>query len=373
MTSSTRAATILLAVAALLFTGSPAHAQDVWTTVPSSNQPGNNVLFGAGASDAAHVWAVGRLRPRAGTGLRSVILRHDGASWQPAPLSGFPGNDTLFGVDAVSGTEAWAVGASYQLFSRSSTLVARWNGTSWTPEATPNGNPTGVNTLSGVAAADGTVWAVGNYLESGSYTRRGLILQRTGGTWRISPAPRVLTTEFLHAVDATGPADAWVVGSGSSDSVSTAPIALRWNGSTWRSMPPPSTGITALSAVEAFTPSNTWVAGYTQTSGDGVQPYIAQFNGTSWRRVATPTIIGGGRLTDIVALSTTNIIAIGTGGNGGTSLVLHWNGSTWTRETAPNAVNLSGAAAVGPNTFWAVGNGFDISAYEDRNLTIARR
>jgi len=52
--------------------------------------------------------------------------------------------------------------------------------------------------------------------------------------------------------------------------------------------------------------------------------------------------------------------------------ILRWNGSTWTRETAPNAANLNGAAGVGPNTFWAVGNGFDLNAYEDRNLTIAR-
>jgi hypothetical protein len=104
-----------------------------------------------------------------------------------------------------------------------------------------------------------------------------------------------------------------------------------------------------------------------------VQPYIAQFNGTSWRHVTTPSILGGGRLTDIVALSPTNILAIGNSGSGGTPLVLHWNGSAWTRETTPNAVNLSGAAVVGPNTFWAVGNGFDLSAYEDRNLILARR
>ena len=115
------------------------------------------------------------------------------------------------------------------------------------------------------------------------------------------------------------------------------------------------------------------MAGRVNTDIDGMQPYIAQFNGTSWRRVATPPIIGGGELSDIVALSPTNILAIGTGGSGGRSIVLHWNGSTWTRQTAPDAVHLTGAAAVGPNTFWAVGVGFDLSAYQYRNFAIVQR
>lgn len=65
----------------------------------------------------------------------------------------------------------------------------------------------------------------------------------------------------------------------------------------------------------------------------------------------------------------TNIIAVGTTGGGGTSLVLHWNGASWLREAAPDAA-LAGAAAVGPNTFWAVGNRFDLNAYEERTFTM---
>ena len=149
--------------------------------------------------------------------------------------------------------------------------------------------------------------------------------------------------------------------------------AVRWNGSTWTSLPPPNPGYAGLYAVEAIAPDNVWVAGRVNTDIDGMQPYIAQFNGTSWRRVATPPIIGGGELSDIVALSPTNILAIGTGGSGGRSIVLHWNGSTWTQETAPDAVYLKGAAAVGPNTFWAVGIGFDLSAYQYRNFAIVQR
>jgi hypothetical protein len=374
MTSSTRAAAIFLAVGALLLTGSPAHAQGVWTTVASPNEPGRNFLLGADASDAGHVWAVGRVIARNRIDHHSRILRHDGTAWRPAPLSGFPGNDALFDVDAVAGNEAWAAGASYPQYGRSSTLVARWNGSNWSPEPTPNGNPSSYNHLSGVAAAGATVWAVGTYGEPGSsINRRGLILQRAGGTWRISPAPRVLATDFLEAVDATGPTDAWAVGWGSNDIYGApgTPIALRWNGTSWRSVPLPTTASTVLYAVDALTPSNVWVAGQTSTSGSGWQPYVAHFNGTSWRRVATPTIDNGGQLNDIVALSPSNIVAVGTTGGGGTSLVLHWNGSSWVREPAPNAT-LTGAAAVAPNTFWTVGNRFDLNAYEERTFTMVR-
>ena len=95
---------------------------------------------------------------------------------------------------------------------------------------TPNGNPGGFNNLYGVAAAGGTVWAVGTYVDpNSSINRRKLILQRTGGGWRVSAAPIVATYEHLAAVDATGPADAWAVGSATSDipSAPLVPLALR--------------------------------------------------------------------------------------------------------------------------------------------------
>ena len=74
-------------------------------------------------------------------------------------------------------------------------------------------------------------------------------------------------------------------------------------------------------------------------------------NGTSWRStslpntasttLSAPTIDGGGQLTDIVALSPSNIVAVGTTGGGGTPLVLHWNGSSWARETTAQIATLT--------------------------------
>jgi hypothetical protein len=360
---------VLVAVAAMLLTGSPAQAQGTWTTVPSPNEPGRNFLSGVDASDATHVWAVGAVVARDRITYRAVILRHDGTAWRPAPLSGFPANPSLSDVDAVSANEAWAAGTP----GRGGPLVARWNGSSWAPEPMPSSSNSGQ--LAGIAAAGGTVWAVGQFIEPGtSYNRSALILQRTGGTWRVSSVPRVLNNVFLQGVDATGSTDAWAVGWGSADVTSAAasPVALRWNGISWRSQPPPVTANTTLNAVEALTPTNVWVAGQT-LSGFYYQPYVAQFNGTSWRRIATPTLDSGGHLLDIVALSPSNIVAIGVTGTSRLPLVLHWNGSSWTRETASiPIVTLAAAAAVGPNTFWVVGNRFELNAYEERTFTMVR-
>src|SRR5829696_7990277 len=318
--SKTRAAVVLLAVGALLLIGSPAQALG-WTTVPSPNEvPGDNYLYAADASGASNVWAAGN---------------------RPAGL----------GYD---------------------TVAAHWNGTTWTREPTPNGNPGGFNHLYGVATAGGTVWAVGTYVDpSSSINRRKLILQRAGGSWRVSAAPTVAAYEHLAAADATGLADAWAVGSATSDiqSAPLAPLALRWNGSRWVSMTLPATGSTALAGVDARTSSDVWAVGSSRNA-DGAQPYVARFDGTSWRRVATPTIGAGGELTDVVALSPSTVVAVGR--SNGAPLVLRWNGTSWTRETTPGSSNpfVTGAAAGGPNAVWAVGYRFELSAYSNRTLTM---
>ena len=370
--SKTRAAVILLAVGALLLVGSPAQALG-WTTVPSPSEvPGDNYLHGADASGASNVWAVGVVYPPTGGTRHGLVLRYDGVAWRSVPRTGLPGDETLLGVDAVSATDVWVVGDRRAGIGGYDTVAAHWNGTRWTREPTPNGNPGGFNHLYGVAAAGGTVWAVGTYVDpSSSINRRKLILQRAGGSWRVSAAPTVAAYEHLAAADATGLADAWAVGSATSDiqSAPLAPLALRWNGSRWVSMTLPATGSTALAGVDARTSSDVWAVGSSRNA-NGAQPYVARFDGTSWRRVATPTIGAGGELTDVVALSPSTVVAVGR--SNGAPLVLRWNGTSWTRETTPGSSNpyVTGAAAGGPNAVWAVGYRFELSAYSNRTLTM---
>jgi len=371
MRPAIRATVIPLAVGALVLVGSPAQALG-WTTVASPNEvPGDNYLYGADASDASNVWAAGVVyRPNGGP-QHGLVLRYDGTAWRSVTRTGLPGSETLRGVDAVSATDVWVVGDQRAGLGHD-TVAAHWNGTTWTPEPTANGNPGGFNSLSGVAAAGGTVWAVGTYVDPNSAAnRRKLILQRTGGSWRVSPAPVVATYEQLAAVDATGTADAWAVGSATSDGQSAprVPLVLRWNGTGWVSMTLPATGSTELSGVDARTAGDVWAVG-SSSSADGKQPYVARFDGTSWRRVATPILAGGGELTDVVALSASTVVAVGR--SNGAPLILRWNGTSWARETTPTSANpyLTGAAAGGPGSVWAVGYRFELNAYSNRTLTM---
>jgi len=370
-----RAAVIPLAVGALLLIGSPAPVQAQalgWSTVTSPSEvPGDNYLYGADASDASNVWAVGVVYPPTGGSRHGLVLRFDGTAWRLVPRTGLPGDDTLRGVDATSATDVWVVG-DHRSGLGYDTLAAHWNGTTWTREPTPNANPGGFNNLYGVAAVGSTVWAVGNYVDpNSSINRRKLILRRAAGGWRVSAAPVVANYETLAAVDATGSADAWAVGSATSDiqSAPLTPLTLRWNGTGWVSMRLPATGSTALAGVDARTPGDVWAVGSSSNAGV-TQPYVAHFDGASWRRVATPTLAGGGELTDVVALSPSTVIAVGR--SNGSPLVLRWDGTSWTRDATPGSSNpfITGAAAAGPNAVWAVGYRFELNAYANRTLTM---
>jgi hypothetical protein len=112
-----------------------------------------------------------------------------------------------------------------------------------------------------------------------------------------------------------------------------------------------------------------WAVGSSSNAGE-TQPYVAHFDGASWRHVATPTIAGGGQLTDVVALSSSTVVAVGR--SNGTPLVLRWTGTSWIREITPGSSNpyVTGAAAGGPNAVWAVGYRFELNAYSNRTLTM---
>ena len=85
----------------------------------------------------------------------------------------------------------------------------------------------------------------------------------------------------------------------------------------------------------------------------------------AWSFVSTPNVGGGdNKLSDVVALSSNDVWAVGASDNGGEqTLIEHWNGSAWSVIPSPNVSpsfgnRLFGVGALSANSIWACGSYF---------------
>ncbi|HEX5876862.1 MAG TPA: hypothetical protein VF468_00795 [Actinomycetota bacterium] len=338
---------VALLGATLLLLGPPASAA-TWTRVASPNLTQfDNVLFGVDATSSSNAWAVGRADDVSSPFRRPLIQRWNGTSWtivsSPRPAV----DSELRDVDASSASNAWAVG--FTSGASSAALLQRWNGTSWRTVPGPSGSGIllGVKTLS---ASD--AWVVGSRSTVGSFDSMAARWNGTSWTPVATPIPDSQLGSQLNAIDGTSSSNLWAVGqAGGGDYQVSQPIILRWNGSAWSAVATPAAIDATLEGVVALASNDVWAVGR-EFNRDLLWhvPWVLHWNGQSWRKVAAPAVLGAG-LSAVTALSPTKVYAVGGG-----SLVLRWNGSSWTRESIPSSAgSLWDAAALGPSTVWAAG------------------
>jgi hypothetical protein len=158
-----------------------------WSIVPVPTAA-VGVLESVSATSASDVWAVGAGQQ---SGQSTVALHFDGSSWQLVPVPTPPGTSGgLFGVKALSTTDAWAVGESFpNAGGNGKVLTDHWNGTSWQVVTTPPvGGPGALSALSWVDAAPGTgVWAVGFWVTAAA--GNSVVLHWTGTAWEQETTP----------------------------------------------------------------------------------------------------------------------------------------------------------------------------------------
>ena len=295
--------------------------------------------------------------PGAGAASAATCLNWTGL--QP-PNPGSSGNQ-LNGVTTVSSCRAWAVGQYFNGFAYQ-TLIARWNGTGWTQQSSPD--PAGSNDdniLSGVAATSASnAWAVGYY----GFTSRTLIEHWNGSTWTQVPSPSPGSANQLYSVAATSASNAWAVGS-YYNGTGWQTLAEHWNGTSWKRVASPDPagagrdnlllGVTAISA------RNAWAVGYLD-NGTTWRTLIEHWNGSSWKRIASPDAGGStgvNQLRGAAAASASNIWAVGSGA--GRTLIMHWNGRAWKQVASPTPHGLGDlqSVAVTAASAWAVGASYN--------------
>ena len=232
-----------------------------WNLTPSPNaSDSGNELNAVTATTASNAWAVGF------GGSLTLIERWNGKRWAVVRGGGARSAGELSGVTATSGHDAWAVGQRFNRKGFPQTLITHWNGKAWKTVPSPDpAGASGINVLFGVDASSASnAWAVG-YTQANSGTRT-LILRWNGKAWKAVPSPNpggAAPDNILRAVTVTGTRNAWAVGSAMNGKLRRT-LLVHWDGKTWQRIPSPDPGShtnDSLLSIDATSARNAWAIG----------------------------------------------------------------------------------------------------------------
>jgi hypothetical protein len=202
------------------------------------------------------------------------------------------------------------------------------------------------------ASGPGEAWAVGTFMNQKALDQP-LAEHRNATTWtRVSIPEPAGQQALLNAVDDLSPADAWAVGTSFSGGVEATPAGVtlieHWNGTNWSIVPSPdpATGIPGdtdvLTAISGTGPDDLWAAGWdTNEATQTIQLLFEHWNGATWTAATSPTPLMSTQFANgITAISPDNVWAVGTNETGNQrTLSAHWNGTAWSIVPTPNLPN----------------------------------
>jgi hypothetical protein len=158
----------------------------------------------------------------AAAGDQGLVEHWDGSTWSvvPSVTTPAPGGGYLSSVDCVSAAFCWASGATTgSAGAADSTLMERWNGTSWAAVPTPDPAGQARDILSSVTCVDDDdCWAVGISGAKGQggdgvqFRPQAFIQGWDGSTWSFQPSPSVTASSLLGSVSCVRGAMCFSVG-----------------------------------------------------------------------------------------------------------------------------------------------------------------
>jgi hypothetical protein len=276
-----------------------------WSVIASPNPAGKTyvVLNGVDAIAANDAWAVGHSGDASSIPLQTLTIHWDGTRWSiiPSPSPGTYNGNVLNAVSAVSPNDVWAVGwyQSGATGQEGGALTMHWDGKAWT--VVPNPSRWMLHAVTAISSND--VWAVGEQS----------ILHWNGTNWSpvAFPSPPGDSYQFLKGISATSANDLWAVGYSQTSyfyGYRYVPLTYHWDGTRWNLIPNAGGIDEFLFAVTAIAPNDAWAV------GDNGQ--TQHWNGTDWSRVAAPYPGLGGRFNGLAAASARDVWAVGSYNDG---------------------------------------------------------
>ena len=288
----------------------------------------------------------------------------DATAWriQPTPNPKTDKQGRLNAVSCSSPGACTAVGV-FDNLPGTGTLVERWNGTSWSIQASANPAGAFTSVLFGVSCpAAAFCVAVGNYQNR---TGRHVIMAEAwnGSSWSVMPAPPPAGARrsFLNGVSCTSATACTAVGSYQTRSGKHVTLAERWNGTTWSRQPTPNRATpprSALAAVSCTSASACTAVGSSAVDnfGSNSVTLAESWNGTTWSIQPTPNGPNGNFLAGVSCASPAACIAVG--GSNDSALAEAWNGTSWSVQPTPatGSAKFASVSCTSPSACTAVGS-----------------
>lgn len=214
----------------------------------------------------------------------------------------------------------------------------------------------GIDRPVGIGATGDDAWVVASTLPgNGDYEI--LAWHHSNDAWEELPRPEAAEGEWYVAygadVDATG--TLWVAGERGTDE-GERHLVLRWDGSAWEQMEVPDVGVEGyLTDIEAVSPTNVWAVGAYDTRRGLEQSLVMHFGGTEWTRYRAPSPGCCSSLADVSLSSDGEGWASGWAREG---LLLRLEDETWERVPLDylGRVRVGVVESAGAGRAWASGS-----------------
>lgn len=270
--------------------------------------------------------------------------------------SPYVGASSLRSVAAVSASNVWAVGTTYN-----SPLIEHWNGSQWSIISNPYVSGGILDSVKALSAT--SIWAIGSSTANGS----ALIEHYNGKQWSLinSPVPgNWYTTYSLANMTVVSASNIWAAGSLNASDGGNQTLIEHWDGFQWSVIPSPNgDNYSVLNAINAAAANDIWAVGNSWNSPDSSDSHsmlTEHWNGYQWSVIGSPSPGYDNTLNAVVAVSSHDVRAVGSIDSRSYTLAEHWDGVQWTYGNPPNggyAENaLNGEVAFATNNVWAVGS-----------------
>ena len=300
-----------------------------WALVSINGGPSTVQVIAPG-----EVWGIslGKLQRWDGGGWADVAVPF---AWAQTQVTGDGGRTIAATVRGSGAKDVWVTNGA--------TVIARWDGTSWT-DVSPPALPAGSRLSEMRVLSPGDAWVANTFplpldANNNQYFASS-VLHWNGATWTEVPLPAEAAAPVeLRTIWATSRDDVWVGGVVYRQGLSDA-LVLHWDGTALRAptFGPFTSGRQFIGGIWASSARDVWVAGGSFQIG----AKLSHYDGSAWTEVSIPE--GQGIFTAIWGTAACDVWALGGG-------IWHYDGSTWSRFS-PGLGSYGAISGSGPDDVW---------------------